>query len=184
MNSISQYTVGAVKTFRGHDGHGYSCNLLRNKKKVAEVTDDGWGGGLQFHWVDNNTSTVVNNRTYEGKPHSFTGTVEESLFYAEVMKLPKIPSFDKTQEMFTDPDIVVDEMVNEVLLTKKIKADLQKNITIQTKEGQIFNWKISAKHSGVILKAHALKEYPDAVIINDLDIPTVVKIYKEANIIA
>ena len=184
MNSITQYTVGAVKTFRGHDGHGYSCNLLRNNKKVAEVVDDGWGGGLQFHWVDHSTSAVVNSRTYDGKPHSFNGTVEESLFYAEVMKLPKIPSYDGTSELFTDPDIVVDDMVNEAIITKKIKADLKKNLTIQAKDGTLLNWKISPTHTIEILKTHALKQYPEATIINELPLPEVMKIYKEAKIIA
>lgn len=49
MSSISEYSVGAVKKFRGHDDYGYNCNLLRGKKKVAEILEDGWGGGLQFH---------------------------------------------------------------------------------------------------------------------------------------
>jgi hypothetical protein len=183
MNSIAQYTVGAVKTFRGHDGYAYSCNLLRNNKKVAEVVDDGWGGGLQFHWVDHNTSAVVQTRTYDDKPHSFNGTVEESLFYAEVMKLPKIESSDKELEIFPDADIVVGEMVNEVLMTKEIKSDLKKKLTIQTKDKQLLTWKISAVHTFDVLKAHALKSHPEAVIINELPIENIVKIYKEANIV-
>lgn len=158
--------------------------MLRNNKKVAEIIEDGWGGGLQFHWVDNNTSALVQSRTYDDKPHSFNGTVEESLFYAEVMKLPKIPSFNNDSEMFTDPDIVVDEMVNDVLLTKKIKSDLKKHLTIQSKDGKLLTWKISPTHTIEVLTAHALKKYPDAIIINSLPIADVIKIYKKANIIA
>jgi hypothetical protein len=182
MNSISNYTVGSVKTFRGHDGHGYSCNLLRNNKKVAEILEDGWGGGLQFHWFDNNTKAVVNSRTYDDKPHSFNGTVEEAMFYEVVMKLPKIPAFDGMEEMFTDPDIVVDEMVNDVLLAKQIKSDLKKNITIQCKDGKLLTWKVSAVHSADVLKAHALKQHPEAIVINTLPIEEVISIYKKANV--
>lgn len=184
MTTIAEYSVGAVKTFRGHDGYGYSCNLLRNNKKIAEVVEDGWGGGLQFHWADRNTSAVVNSRTYDDQSHSFQGTVEESLFYAEIMKLPKIPAHNGLPEMFTDPDIFVDELVNDLLLVKKIKSDLKKNITIQCKDGQMLTWKISTIHNADILKAHAIKQHPDAVIINNLPIPEVVKIYRDANMVA
>lgn len=183
MNSISQYTVGAVKTFRGHDGYGYSCNLLRNKKKVAEVVEDGWGGGLQFHWVDRNTSALVNSRTYEGAPHSFNGTVEESLFYTEIMKLPKIVSPEGDDDMFTDPDIFVDELVNELLLVKQIKADLKKKVTIKCADDKVLTWKITPTHTLEILTAHVMKKYPDALLLNNLSIPEVIQIYKAANII-
>lgn len=181
--SISQYTVGAVKTFRGHDGNGFSCNLLRNKKKVAEVVDDGWGGGLQFHWVDHNSSAVVNTRTYDDKPHSFKGTVEESLFYAEVMKLPKLPAHDDFPEMFTDPDIIVGNMVNEILLTKDITKELKKNLTIKCNDGKLLSWKVSAKFSMDALKSYAMKTHPDSVVVNELPIEEVIQIYKKANII-
>ena len=53
------YGVKAIKTFRGHDGYGYSCSLTRNGKKVAEVLDDGWGGGLQISWVDGRKDETV-----------------------------------------------------------------------------------------------------------------------------
>lgn len=183
MSSISQYSVGAIKTFRGHDGYGYSCNLLRNGKKVAEVLEDGWGGGLQFSWLDYKNSTVVNSRTYEGNPHIFNGTVEESLFYDEVMKLPKIKGFsDNDPDMFTDPDIVVDEMVNDALDTKKIKADLKKKFMIQFKDGKISYWKITPEHTLEVLRNHIKKDYPDALIINDLTLNEAVTFYKANNL--
>jgi hypothetical protein len=181
--SITQYTVGAVKTFRGHDGNGFSCSLLKNKKKVAEVVDDGWGGGYQFHWVDHKTSALVNTRTYDDKPHSFNGTVEESLFYTEIMKLPKLPAKDDMPEMFTNPDIFVGELVNELLLVKTIKADLKKKLTIKCKDGELLTWKISTMHTVEILKDYAMKKHPEAIVINDLPIADVIEIYKEANVI-
>lgn len=183
MKTTSQYTVGAVKTIRGHDGNGYSCNLLRNGKKVAEIFDDGWGGGLQFGWLDHTTRAVVHNRTYDDKPHSYNGTVEEALFNAYIMELPKVPSYDGKEEIFTDPDIFVDELVNDTLTLKQIKSDLKKNITIQCKDGQLLSWKVSPVHTADILKAHALKQHPDGIIINTLPVETVFDIYKKANIV-
>lgn len=183
MNQLTNYTVAAVKKIRGHDGYGYSCNLMHNGKKVAEILDDGWGGGLQFRWLDK-TRATVHTRTYKDEPHSFEGTAEEALFYAEVMKLPKIPAFEEGTEMHTSPDIVIDDMVNDSLAVKKITADLKKNLTIQSKEGALLTWKISTTHTVDFLKAHALKKHPEAKIINDLPIEEIFKIYKEANVIA
>lgn len=180
--SISSYSVSSVKTFKGHDGFGYSCFLLRGKKKVAEVVDDGWGGGLQFRWLDN-TSAVVHTRTYDDKPHSFNGTVEESMFYAEVMKLPKIPAENGLPEMFTDPDIVVGDMVNEILLEKDIAKELKKNFNIKTQAGEILTWKISTKFPFDVLKAHVTSKYPQCLVINELSVSEVIKIYKEHHLI-
>lgn len=184
MNQLTNYTVAAVKKFRGHDGYGYSCNLLRNGKKVAEVVEDGWGGGLQFHWVDHKTTATVNTLNYKDEPHSYKGTAEEALFYADVMTLPKIPAHDGLPEMNTSGDIVIDDMVKDLLAVKKIAADLKKKMTIQTKEGQLLTWKISTVHTLDMLKAHALKKHPESKIINDLPMEEIFKIYKEANVIA
>lgn len=181
MTTIADYTVGAVKKFKGHDGYGYTCNLLRNKKKVAEILEDGWGGGLQFTWLDYDKKAVVNTLTYDDKPHSFNGTVEEALFYAQVMKMPKIKSYDNT-DMHTTPDIVIDDMVGDVLMEKQVKADLKKQFTIQTKDGQLLAWKITPVYTVEVLKKHALKEHPQAIIINELSVPEVIKIYKEQNL--
>lgn len=181
MTTIADYTVGAVKKFKGHDGYGYTCNLLRNKKKVAEILEDGWGGGLQFSWLDHDKSATVNTLTYDDKPHSFKGTVEEALFYAEVMKMPKIKSYDNT-EMSTSPDIVVDDMVGDVLMEKQVKADLKKQFTIQAKDGQLLAWKITPVYTVEVLKNLVLKEHPEAIVINELPIPEVMKIYKEQNL--
>lgn len=182
MNQIANYTVAAVKKIRGHDGYGYSCNLMHNGKKVAEILDDGWGGGLQFCWLDKARATV-NSLNYKDEPYSFEGTAEEALFYAEVMKLPKINSFDG-KKMNSSADIVLDDMVNDSLAIKKITADLKKNLTIQAKDGVLLTWKISATHSMASLKIHALKKHPEAKIINELPMEQVFKIYKQANIVA
>lgn len=180
MTTINDYTVGAVKKFKGHDGYCYTCNLLRNNKKIAEILEDGYGGGLQYTWLDHTKPALVNTLTYDDKPHSFNGTVEEALFYAQVMKLPKIKSYDNS-DMSTSPDIVIEEMVADILMEKQIKADLKKQFTIQVKDGQLFSWKITPQFSFEVLKAHALKQYPEAIFLNELSMPEVVKIYKEQN---
>ena len=177
------YTVKAVKTFRGHDGYGYSCNLLKDGKKVAEVVEDGWGGGLQFHWKDNKTTATVKTRTYDDKEHSFQGTVEESVFYEYVMSLPKIPTHDELDTMFTSPDIVIDDMVNDSIAFKKVASDMKKKITIQDTDGKFLVWKITSEHTAEIIKAHILKKYPSGKILNELPTDEVVSIFKKAKLV-
>lgn len=180
MNSI--YSVGAVKKIRGHDGQGYSCNILKNGKKIAEALEDGWGGGLQINWLDNKTSATVKNRTYEDKEFTFEGTVEESLFYKEILKLPKIPADGELPEMNTSIDIVIDEMVNDLLNIKAVESDFKKKLTIQCADGTLLNWKITPDYTVEKLKAHAEKKYPGSKVMNDLPVESVVNIYKKSRI--
>ena len=53
----SDFSLKKVKTFRGHDGDGVNADVYHNKKKIAEVDDDGWGGGLSIHYFDNGELT-------------------------------------------------------------------------------------------------------------------------------
>lgn len=180
MNSI--YSVGAVKKIRGHDGQGYSCNLLKNGKKVAEVLDDGWGGGLQISWTDNKTSAKVTNRTYDDKEFTFDGTAEEALFYKEIMKLPKIPASEGLPEMNTSVDIVIDQMVNDILDMKTVQAALKKKFTIQCADGTLLTWKITPVYTVEKLKEYADKKHPCNKVMNDLPVAEVVSVYKKSGV--
>lgn len=47
---MSVYTVRGVKTFKGRDGTGYNCTLLRDGNPVAVVLEGANGGEVRFHW--------------------------------------------------------------------------------------------------------------------------------------
>ena len=183
MNTIANYTVGAIKTFRGHDGIAYSCNLLRNGKKVAEVVDDGYGGGLQFYWSDSKTSATVNTLNYKDEPYSREGTVEEALFEAEVLKLPMLPARGELSEMRMSAELLIDNMVNDAIVVKKVTADLKKKFTIKASDGKMLTWKISPTNTVEVLKAHVIKKYPNAKIMNELPVAEVIRVYKEEKLI-
>ena len=87
------YQVKAVKTFHGHDGHGWECKLYRDGKRVALVVEDGWGGGLQFHWDDQTPDIArveCRNRNYDDTINTFKGTPEQARLEAHVLDLPQI----------------------------------------------------------------------------------------------
>lgn len=175
--------MNAVKTFLGREGHGYSCNLLLNQKKVAEVLCQADGGPTRFHWLDKKNVATVSTRNYKDEVVQHQGTEEEAKFENMVMSLPKI-SQSGMSDMTTNADIVVDDMVNDFLVAKKVKADMKKTFTIQEKNGKLLSWKITATHTYDVLKKLLQVKYPDAKIINDMDLSDVIKVYKEKGIIA
>jgi hypothetical protein len=45
-------TVKNIKTFRGHDGQGYNCDVYADGVKAAYVTELAYGGELQIDYVN------------------------------------------------------------------------------------------------------------------------------------
>lgn len=180
---MNEYSVKAVKAIRGHDGQGYSCTLTRNGKRVAEILDDGWGGGLQINWLDDNQKSVeFKFRDYTDEITTRKGSPEEALFNEHLMALPMIDGFDG-KKMYTNCDIYIDELVNAVLLEKKIAGDLKKNV-VAVIDGKVLNWKVKAPHTVETVIAHVNKIHPQALVLNLKTIPEVISTYKEHNLIA
>lgn len=50
---IGPYSIGTIKSFRGHEGEPcLQGTLLKDGKKVAEWSDDSWGGPMRLHFKD------------------------------------------------------------------------------------------------------------------------------------
>lgn len=47
------YTVRKVKTFLGHEGHGFNAELIKDGQPVAFVMNAADGGPCDFEWYDN-----------------------------------------------------------------------------------------------------------------------------------
>jgi hypothetical protein len=135
---------------------------------------------LQIRYLDKNPA-VVNFLDYQDKPMTRNGTAEEAAFEAYVMALPKVLVEDS--EMSTNADIVIDDMVNDEIAIKAIKADLKKKITAKA-DGKLLTWKITPAHTDAILRAHVLNKYPGALIINDMAIPEILTLYRAEKVIA
>lgn len=183
MTPISNYSVKAIKTFRARNGHGYSCNLLKDGKKVAEILEEGRGGELRVDWMDYTAKTTVISNGYDSKEVSYQGTFEESLFHAQVMKLPKIPSNGDFPEMTTSVHIVIDDMVCDTLAMKKLMTNMKKSLAVKCKDGKILTWKFTPTHPEQILRTLVLTKYPDGKIMNDLPIEESFQLYKEAGLV-
>ena len=173
------YQVKAVKTFYGHDGHGWECKLFRDGKRVALVVEDGYGGGLQFHWDDQSPDiprVECRNRNYDGNFNTFKGTPEEARLEAYVLDLPQIdgPFEDDDEKMYVSADVFVDDMVTEALYTKDVKKLLKKLAFVKT-DGKIYHYKSDNPQTRAVLA----KRDPDAVILNDMPLTDAVAKYRE-----
>ena len=77
------YAIKNLKTFKGHEGEPCAQgSLQKNGKKVADWSDDDWGGPMRIHFVskDEEAAFAEYAKTYladkldfEGKPHDIPG---------------------------------------------------------------------------------------------------------------
>lgn len=60
MAEEKRVSVKSVKTFAGHDGHGWQCKVVLDGKTIqGTCVDDGWGGGLYFNGADPSTNDAL-----------------------------------------------------------------------------------------------------------------------------
>ncbi len=170
---MKMYQVKAVKTFYGHDGHGWECKLYRDGKAVAIVVEDGYGGGLHFHWNDHDIPRVeCRNRNYDDTINTYEGTPEEARLEAHVLEQPQ--QDDPDGKMYINADIFVDDMVTTCLYTKDVKKLLKKLAFVKT-DGKIYHYKNDNPQTRAVLA----KRDPDAIVLNDIPLADAVAKYRE-----
>tara|TARA_R110000868_G_scaffold104075_1_gene286224 strand:+ start:318 stop:770 length:453 start_codon:yes stop_codon:yes gene_type:complete len=147
------YTVKSVKTFHGHDGYGWECNLYNGKQKIATVVEDGWGGELKFYWT---------------KPTSVDKLELESF-------CKTLPKWDCIGKMIhTDKEIFVDSLVQAKLTEGDVKKLLKKICFIDGLKVLTINLKFDENYIPKIMKRH-----PNATILNTMPFDKAVALYKE-----
>ena len=70
MPKIMKVEVKNYKPFHGHDGQGFDCTVYINGKRTAIVSDDGWGGPLNWLPVGDYKSEAF--QTNGSRFHDFT----------------------------------------------------------------------------------------------------------------
>lgn len=155
------YTIKSLKTWNTRDGGGFQCQLLRDGKKVAEVTNDGNGGCFQFDWFKPQAATVT-SQLYDGKLYEYQGCVEEAQLWSVCRAVP--PYEYHGTMMTTNPDMLVSDLVSELELEKQLKRWLKHPVVVEG--GAVSQFKQSPLTDD--LRAHIRKTYPEGVILNDL----------------
>ena len=172
------YEVKAVKTFYGHDGHGWECKLYRDGKRVALVVEDGYGGELKFYWEDQLPDiprVECRNRNYDDTINTYKGTPQEAQLEAHVLELPQQDDpYADDGKMYISADVFVGDMVAEFLYTKDVKKLLKKLAFVKA-DGKIYEYREDNSQT----RALVAKSDPDAIILNDMPLTDAVAKYKE-----
>jgi hypothetical protein len=116
------YTIKNVKSFQGREGHGYSCDLYRDGKKVATVTDTANGGSVDFYWLDTGKAprVPITCHNYRDELHTYNGTPEEKQFVEHADGQTYVsPITNKTERK--DSDIFMSELVDAFENKKRLK---------------------------------------------------------------
>ena len=173
------YSVKNVKTFNSPDGGGYNASLYLGKTKVADIHDGGYGGCLEYDWID---TTIGRTGKINPDPHF------EKDFYA-FLKTQKIPDFEWSDDEkgFVDiPDVMITpsddlfigNMVNDFLNIKRMKSLLSRKVHVSD-DGQVFSFKCKSSEIDKTFKFREMggkatfrdfinTKYPKAIILNDL----------------
>ena len=159
------YTVKSVKTFHGHDGYGWECNLYNGKQKIATVVEDGYGGELKFYWTKATVPTANTTRSTN---------VDKLELESFCKTLPKWDCIGKM--IHTDKEIFVDSLVQAKLTEGDVKKLLKKVAYIEGKDIFTINCPSSlAEH----YTPSIVRRHPTAVILNTLPFDKAVELYKK-----
>lgn len=170
------YTVKRLKTWNTDEGGGWEVTLCLDGKAVATVLNRGDGGCFEFFWRSKKAAdveAVVPQVTGPDKPVTYRGTVEEAKLWAHVRTLPAMQIFGVTLSM--DPDMFVEELVNDFELDRKLKFELRKPIALRGDE--VLRWKqpLTPEFEARFDEAH-----PGAVLLNRLPFQEAFELMKTA----
>jgi len=176
MSTREEYSVKAIKSFHGHDGYGWECKLYDPANKfVAFVVEDGWGGGLQFHWNDEELARVETTFTNTMGTEVVTKqTPAQSALTKFCMESPKWKCNDEM--VHTSPDVLISDLVENALTMKDVKKMLKKVAIFD--DGKVYTYNVAPSHSNI--RTVIAKKYPNAIVLNDVSISEAVAIYKGA----
>jgi hypothetical protein len=174
----SDYTAKGVKTFKGMEGIGVNANIYLGKKKIAEVIDSGDGGCLNIDYVDRWLSS--DGKGGFDKPKGF------GLSSKEVEKFLKtLPTFTNRERGYDfsqdevcswDEEDFMNQLINNALSKKDFDKAIKKVLALTDDGFRSWNQspskldsKFTFKGSLTPLRDIISKEFPNALILNDMD---------------
>lgn len=119
---MSKYTVRKVKTFVGHEGHGFNAELLRDGVPVAFALDEGNGGGVRFDWYDRTYAPFKLERTDGGNPVTLKIPVEAAVLHEHIKGQTRTAygeAFPLSMDMFVSE--LIDAYETERTIKRKCK---------------------------------------------------------------
>ena len=133
---FGEYNIKKANTFMGMEGHGYTAELYRGKKKVATCADEGRGGEARIRWLDRDTGRLDS----EGYP-ILQDSEEHKIFNKHLASLPKEKSNDTRAMLEVDFTWFLGELVEKSEQDKhygKIRNQLKNKLKKELKEKTLF----------------------------------------------
>jgi len=150
-------SVTKVKAVAGHDdSQPFQAVLLADGKPVADLYDDGWGGGVQIHWMGGKTNIAVQEAIRKlGEQKYLQEHPEDGPEQAKENAL-----------LYGDCELTI--MANDALMLKRMARLAKKNVLFTTPNmvaGEYMTVKGSFDQAA---KDWILKRHHNAIFINDL----------------
>lgn len=164
------YDLRGFKEWKTSRGGGWETTLLKNGKAIATVVNEGNGGAFVFWWRDS-TPARVSARSPLGDAVEYDGVVEEAALWEHVKTLPTFHDFGL--QVARDPDIFLEELVNDFLLKRTLKRWLKNPVALVGTE--LLRWRMPVHpDSGKVVKAL----HPTAIYLNDLPFEEALRLVK------
>jgi len=150
-------SVTKVKAVAGHDdSQPFQAILLADGKPVANLYDDGWGGGVQIHWMGGKTNTAVQAAIRElGEQKYLQEHPEDGPEQAKENAL-----------LYGDCELTI--MACDALMLKRMARLAKKNVLFTSPAMMAGEYKTLKAPFDQATKDWVLKKTPNAIFINDL----------------
>ena len=137
---------------------------------------------FNFHWFGERTSDYQ-VRHYDDTIVTRKGTEAEAIFQNHIFSLPPIPPQPEKglPEMFTNADIFIDDMIDQIHVQKQVEKLVKKNIIV-VKEGQVLTYKIPPNQTYESIKDAFKAKHPKSIVLNEMKTEEIVQIFKDKNL--
>jgi len=130
----SPFSVKKLTFFRGHDGAGLNADIYHGKNKIAEVDDDGWGGGLAMRFVGTNRNRV---------PDSTVKVIDELLESLPEITFSDVGTSDSQSVYTWDMEHLFNELI-ELESSRKDALKILRKASAINKDNNVVSWKYKA----------------------------------------
>jgi hypothetical protein len=147
------YTIKGLKTWNTHDGGGFQVSLCADGKRIAEVTEGGHGGPLNWAFKP----TAARALAAFGTAHGVSD------FVSSLDRTGAFVKFD------TDADMALCQMVEDLERQREMKRWCKTKVVFRfpkDKEGDYHTLKCA--HYTESVRRKVVERYgPDVIIMND-----------------
>ena len=169
----SNFSVKKVKTFRGHDGQGVNADVYHGRKKIAEVDDDGWGGGLSIHYFENGEWTKAGGLQIPQIITDFLKTLPTHTYEEHFSMFHSIDEDKKDEVMEWNIEDFFNELIDSVLERREFKKLLRKVCGVKDGSVLVYKYKKSElekelKYEGETMSLRDCLEKSGVVCLNSL----------------